>query len=45
MQIVYVYVTQSWYTFFQNQIHLFIRYAQFFHFMLFLLSKIVYYDA
>ena len=31
---------------FQNQSHLFIRYAHFFlHFMLFLLSKIVFYGA
>ena len=29
--------------FFQNQSQLFVRYAQFFHFMLFLLSKIVFY--
>ena len=45
MQIVYGYVTQSWYTLFQNQSHLFIRYAQFFHFMMFLLSKIVFYGV
>ena len=45
MQIVYGYVTQSLYTLFQNQSHLFIRYAQVFHFMLFLLSKIVFYGV
>ena len=42
MHIVYGYVTQSRYTLFQNQSRFFIRYAQFFHFMLFLLSKIVF---
>ena len=31
--------------FFQNQSHLFIRYVQFFHFMLFLLSKIGFYGV
>ena len=31
--------------YFQNQSHLYIRYAQFFHFMLFLLSKIVFYGV
>ena len=31
--------------FFQNQSHLFIRYAQFFHLMLFLLSQIVFYGV
>ena len=31
--------------FFQNQSHIFIRYAQFFHRMLFLLSKIVFYGV
>ena len=31
--------------FFQNQSHLFIRYAQFFHFMLFLRSEIVFYGV
>ena len=41
--IIYGNVTQSWYTRFQNQSHLFIRYAEFFHFMLFLLSKSVFY--
>ena len=30
---------------FSNQSHLFIRYAQFFHFMLFLLYKIVFYGV
>ena len=45
MQIVYGYVTQSRYTLFQNQNHFFIRYAQFFHFMLFLLSKIVFHGV
>ena len=43
MQIVNGYVTQSLYTLFENQSHLFIRYAQLFHFMLFLLSEIVLY--
>ena len=42
MQIVYGYVTQSPCTLFQNQSHFFIRYAQFFRYMLFLLSKIVF---
>ena len=32
-------------TLFSNQSHLFIRYAQFFHLMLFLLSKIVFYGV
>ena len=45
MQIVYGYGTQSWYTRFQSQRHLFIRYAQFIHFMPFLLSKIVFYGV
>ena len=43
--IIYGYVTQSWYTRFQNQSHLFIRYAEFFHFMLFLLSTSVFYGV
>ena len=45
MQIVDGYVTQSWYTLFQNQSHSFIRYVQFFHFILFLLSEIVFYGV
>ena len=42
MQIVYGYATQSRFTLFQNQIHLITGIAQFFHFMLLLLSKIVF---
>ena len=41
LQIAYGYVAQSCHPFFEKKSHLFIRYAQFFHFMLFLLSKIV----
>ena len=40
MQILYGYATHTDTLFFQNQIHLFTGYTQFFHFMLFLLSKI-----
>ena len=46
MKIVYGYVTQSWYILFKKkQSHLFIWYAQFFHFILFLLSKVVFYGV
>ena len=45
MQIVYGYNTQSLYTLFQNQSRLFIRYVQFFDFMLFLLSKFIFYGV
>ena len=45
MQIVFGYVNQSCNTLFHNQSHLFIRYAQFFHFMLLLFSKIVFYGV
>ena len=45
MQIIYGYSTRSCYTLFQNQIHLFKGYTQFFHFMLFLLSKIIFYGV
>ena len=42
MQLIYGNVTQSCYIIFQNQIHLFAGYPQFFHFMMFMLTKIVY---
>ena len=42
MQIIKSIVTWGWCLLFQNQMHQFTGYAQFFHFMLFLLSKIVF---
>ena len=45
MQIFYGNVTRGWNTLFLNQMHQFTGYAQFFYFMLFLLSKIVSYGV
>ena len=41
MLIIYGNLTRGCYTHFQNQIYQFAGYAKFFHFMVFLLSKIV----
>ena len=43
MQIIYGKAIQGCYTLFQKQNHLLTGYAHFFHFMLFFLSKIVFY--
>ena len=43
MPIIYGNATREWCTLFQNQTHLFTGHAQFFHLMLVLLAKIVFY--